>query len=270
MVFKQLGSTGEEIPAIGLGTWEIGGRETPDYSRDKENIEILQAAIEMGYTHIDTAEYYGGGHTEELLGEAIKTFDRSKLFITSKVWPTHLSKEELPKALKRSLKRLGTDYIDLYLIHWPVPDMNLKETLTTMAELSKAGYIRYTGVSNFDMALLKKSLLISPVPIVCNQVLYNIEDREPENELLPFCQENGITLTAYTPLKKGSLSKHTEKVLKKIAKKHNATIYQIMLSWLISKDNVIAIPRSTNIQHLKENLEAADIILEPADLQLLD
>ena len=134
MVFKELGKTGEKIPALGLGTWGIGGFETPDYSRDEEMVELLKKAINMGYTHIDTAEYYGGGHTEELIGRAIKDFKREELFIVSKVWPNHLRRDDLLRSLESTLKRLDTDYVDLYLIHWPNPEVPLEETLSAMAE----------------------------------------------------------------------------------------------------------------------------------------
>ncbi|MCD6550775.1 aldo/keto reductase [Thermotoga sp.] len=271
MVFKELGKTGEKIPALGLGTWGIGGFETPDYSRDEEMVELLKKAINMGYTHIDTAEYYGGGHTEELIGRAIKDFKREELFIVSKVWPTHLRRDDLLRSLESTLKRLDTDYVDLYLIHWPNPEVPLEETLSAMAEGVRQGLIKYIGVSNFDRKLLGKAVSKSQEPIVCDQVKYNIEDRESEKDgLLRYCQENSITLVAYSPLRRTFLSERVKKVLEDVARKHNATIYQIMLAWLLAKPGVVAIPKAGREEHLRENLEATKITLSEEEMRLLD
>ncbi|WP_233186205.1 aldo/keto reductase [Thermotoga sp. KOL6] len=271
VIYKELNNTGEKIPALGLGTWGIGGFETPDYSRDEEMVELLRKAIEMGYTHIDTAEYYGGGHTEELVGRAIKSFNRKDLFIVSKVWPTHLRRDDLLRSLENTLKRLDTDYVDLYLIHWPNPEVPLEETLSAMAEGVRQGMIRYIGVSNFDRKLLEEAINKSSEPIVCDQVKYNVEDRDPEqNGLLEFCQKNNITLVAYSPLRRTLLSERVKKTLENIAVKHNATVYQIMLAWLLSKPNVVAIPKAGRIEHLRENLDSTKIKLTEEELRLLD
>ncbi|AIY86625.1 MULTISPECIES: aldo/keto reductase [unclassified Thermotoga] len=271
MIYKELGRTGEKIPALGLGTWGIGGFETPDYSRDEEMVELLKTAIKMGYTHIDTAEYYGGGHTEELIGRAIKDFRREDLFIVSKVWPTHLRRDDLLRSLENTLKRLDTDYVDLYLIHWPNPEIPLEETLSAMAEGVRQGLIRYIGVSNFDRRLLEEAIVKSQEPIVCDQVKYNIEDRDPERDgLLEFCQKNGVTLVAYSPLRRTLLSEKTKRTLEEVAKNHGATIYQIMLAWLLAKPNVVAIPKAGRVEHLRENLKATEIKLSEEEMKLLD
>ncbi|OAA31578.1 aldo/keto reductase [Kosmotoga arenicorallina S304] len=260
MVFKELGNTGERIPVLGLGTWGIGGFEMPDHSKDRQTIGLLEEAIEMGYTHIDTAEYYAAGHTEELIGDAIQAFPREKLFIVSKVWPTHLSAKDLPRALKASLKRLKIEYIDLYLIHWYNPDVPLRETLTAMAEMKKLGFIRHIGVSNFNTSQLKDAISVSPEEIVCNQVLYNIEDREPETSLLPYCQEAGITLTAYSPLRRKVISEHIRRILEEASEEYNASIYQIMLAWLLAKERVVTIPKASSVEHLEENLQSLELL----------
>ncbi|HAA86095.1 MAG TPA: aldo/keto reductase [Kosmotogaceae bacterium] len=270
MIYKALGSTEEKVPAIGLGTWAIGGEATPDYSKDRELIDAIAAAIDMGYTHIDTAEYYAAGHTEELVGEAMRQYDRSDLFVTSKVWPDNLTRERLPASLKGSLKRLGTDYLDLYLIHWPNRQVPLTETLEEMAKAVDAGTVRFIGVSNFDLPLLEEAVAASRYPIVCNQVLYNVEDRQPRHALLPYCQNNGITLAAYSPIRRTNLSREAEEVLKAVAKNHGCSIYQIMIAWLISQENVITIPKSTTIKHLKENLESATIKLSEGEISRID
>lgn len=270
MLYRKIGKTEERVPALGFGTWGIGGETEPDYSRDSEQIINMEIALDLGYRHIDTAEYYADGHTEELVAEAIKIFPREELFIVSKVWPNHLNKEELEKALKRSLKRLKTDYLDLYLIHWPNPDVPLKESLDTMAKLKKAEFIKHIGVSNFDGELLKEAIKVSPEPISFNQVLYNIVDKNPEKELLPLCQENDVNLTAYSPLKRGTLPSGVKIVLKEIALKYDSTIYQVMLAWLLSKERVIAIPKASSPDHLQENLNAVDLKLNPEDIERLN
>lgn len=271
MLFKELGKTGRQIPALGLGTWGIGGFETPDYSKDEEYVQILEKAIEMGFTHIDTAEYYAAGHTEEIVGKAMKKFNRSDLFIVSKVWPNHLRERELLSSLENSLRRLQTNYIDLYLIHWPNPDIPLEETFTAMARAVDEGLIKYVGVSNFDRKLLEEAISKSKVPIVCDQVLYNVEERGPEKDgLLNFCQKEGITLTAYSPLNRGILSMRVKNELEKISKKYGATIFQIMLAWLISKNKVVAIPKAGRIEHLRENLKVLDLRLSEEEIRLID
>ena len=271
MLFKELGKTGRQIPALGLGTWGIGGFETPDYSKDEEYVQILEKAIEMGFTHIDTAEYYAAGHTEEIVGKAMKKFNRSDLFIVSKVWPNHLRERELLSSLENSLRRLQTNYIDLYLIHWPNPDIPLEETFTAMARAVDGGLIKYVGVSNFDRKLLEEAISKSKVPIVCDQVLYNVEERGPEKDgLLNFCQKEGITLTAYSPLNRGILSMRVKNELEKISKKYGATIFQIMLAWLISKNKVVAIPKAGRIEHLRENLKVLDLRLSEEEIRLID
>jgi diketogulonate reductase-like aldo/keto reductase len=270
LIFKELGNTGEKIPAIGLGTWGIGGFETADHSNDAQLVKIIEKAIEMGYKHIDTAEYYASGHSEELVGEAVKNYNREELFIVSKVWPDHLTKSELPKALSRSLKRLNLDYLDLYLIHWPSSITPLRETIDAMLEVKSRGLVRHIGVSNFDTKLLEKATKISGNQIVNNQVLFNIENREPTNELLPYCIKKGITLTAYSPLERTRLSPETKRKLTIVSNNHNASIYQIMLSWLLSKERVIVIPKSTNINHLRENLDSAEITLSKDEIRFLE
>lgn len=273
MLEKELGNTGRMIPAIGLGTWGIGGFETADHSKDEMYVEVLKKALSIGYRHIDTAEYYGNGHTEELVGIAIREegIPREELFIVSKVWPTHLRETDLLKSLNASLKRLDVDYLDLYLIHWPNPDIPLEETLRAMAKAVDQGMVKYIGVSNFDRNILEKAISLSSVPIVCNQVRYNILDRTPEKTgLLSFCQEKGITLTAYSPLNRNVLDSNAKRTLESIAKNHNATIYQIMLAWLLSKERVVAIPKASSEKHLMENLKACEIKLTTDEIAILD
>ncbi|WP_048150758.1 aldo/keto reductase [Palaeococcus ferrophilus] len=255
-VFNDLKVIGDEkVTAIGMGTWGIGGRETPDYSMDKQSVEALRHGLELGINLIDTAEFYGAGHSEELVGEAIKGFDREDIFIISKVWPTHFGYEEARKAARASAKRLGT-YIDLYLLHWPVDDFRkIEETLHALEELVDEGLIRYIGVSNFDLKLLKRSQeAMRKYEIVANEVKYSLKDRWVEEGLLDYMKREKMALIAYTPLEKGSLARN--ECLAEIGKKYGKTAAQVALNYLIWEENVIAIPKAGSREHLEENFGA--------------
>lgn len=258
------------LPKIGFGTWKIGGGTSPNRSIDAQSLAALRTALELGYTHIDTAEMYGGGHSEELVGQAIRgsAKKREALFITSKVLPSHLKYPDVLKACDHSLRRLQVEYIDLYLIHWPQIGMNLEETFRALNELVRAGKVKHLGVSNFNLKLLKQSQELSETPIITNQVPFSISELSyVQNGVLAYCQQNNILLTAYEPLDKGHL--RSNKTLEQIAKTHNATVFQIALAWVIAQPKVITIPMSFNPTHIQENLAAADIELTKAELQAL-
>ncbi|MGQ4832770.1 MAG: aldo/keto reductase [Candidatus Asgardarchaeia archaeon] len=266
---KELNKTGVKVPAIGFGTWGIGGRMTPDYSHDKEAVEAIRYAIKLGMWLIDTAEIYGAGHSEELVGEAIKDFERDQVFIVTKVWETNLRYDDVIKAAKRSLSRLKSKYIDLYLVHWPSTRVPISETMKAMEKLVDDGLIRFIGVSNFDVDLMEEArAALSKTDIVVNQVKYNLYDRSVENDVLPYCQKERITLMAYTPLAKGSLAR--EPLLIEIGKKYGKTAAQVALNWLISKDMVIAIPKALDKKHIEENAGAMGWRLSVDDLKMLD
>jgi diketogulonate reductase-like aldo/keto reductase len=268
MKFEQL-YDGKELPVIGLGTWNIGGGMTADYSRDDEAVDTISNAIKMGYSHIDTARMYGGGHTEELVGKAIRPFKREELFITTKVWSSNLRYRDVHSEFEASLKMLETDYVDLFLIHWPNPVIPLKETFRAFNEIVKSGCVRYVGVSNFSVKQLKRAQTLSDIPIATNQVEYNVLSRGPERTgLLEHCRKNRILLTAYQPLGKGRVLNHP--ALKSIAEKSEASIAQIALYWLTRKPMVITIPMTLNISHLRENLEAVDLEISDEILNSLD
>ena len=263
---KELGKTGVKIPAIGLGTWGIGGGFTADRSRDDYYVEVIRKAVELGMWHIDTAEMYGAGHTEEIVGEAIKVFDREEVFITTKVRGENLRRERLLKAVKASLERLKTKYIDLYLIHWPNPSVPLRETMKTMEELVDKGLIRFIGVSNFDVKLIEEARsYLSREDIVNVQNRYSLKYRIDEKDVIPYCQREGITYTAYTPLEKGSLAR--DKFLAKIGEKYGKTAAQVALNWIISQPNLITIPKASNIKHLEENVGAMGWRLSEEDFK---
>jgi diketogulonate reductase-like aldo/keto reductase len=259
---------GEKIPRLGLGTWAIGGESTPDTTRDSFYIDAIRTALELGYTLIDTAEMYGGGHTEELIGRAIKGNRREGLFITSKAWDTHLRYPDVVRACEASLKRLGMDYLDLYLIHWPNSRIPLQETFKGLNQLVEQGKTKYLGVSNFNLQLLKQAQELSGFPIATDQVPYNLQNREyAKNGVLDYCQKNNIILTAYQPIERGRLL--NDRRLRSIAERYQATPAQIALAWLIHQPKVIAIPMSTSREHLKENLDALDIDLSAEDFEKL-
>lgn len=273
-----------KIPVIGLGTWGIGGFMETDSSSDEEAVQSIKDAIELGYSHIDTAELYGAGHTEELIGNAIKDFNRSKIIITSKVFKTNLKYDDVIASCKKSLEKLQTNFIDIYLVHAPNPQIPLEETMKAMDYLVEQGLVKYIGVSNFSVEQMQEAQKYSKNRIVANQIPYNLATRNinldrntnnvgscinMESEIIPYCQENGIIVTAYRPIERGFLLKPNS-LLDELSKKYGKTKAQIAINWLVSKKNIIAIPKSTSLNHLKENLGAIGRILSDDDIKLLD
>ena len=261
---------GEQIPKLGFGTWKIGGGSYADPKLDSVSLAALRSALEVGYTHFDTAEMYASGHTEELLGRAIREthVNREMLFITTKALPSHLKYDDALKACDNSLKRLKMEYIDLYLIHWPQAGMKLEETFRALNKLVRDGKVRHLGVSNFNLRLLKESQALSETPLITNQVPYSLSDRSYiHNGVLEYCQQNDILLTAYEPVDKGHLN--VNQALRSVAAAHNATPYQIALAWLISQPRVITIPMSLNPGHIRENFESANIELTREEFKML-
>lgn len=259
---------GTRIPLIGLGTWGFGGESRPDRSHDDEAVATLAAMIEMGYTHLDTAEMYGGTHTEEVVGQAIQGFDRAKVFITTKVSAEHLRYDALLRACRGSLQRLGTEYVDLYLIHWPSSHIPLEESFRALNKLVGDGMVRRVGVSNFDVAMMKRSVELCATPLATNQVHYNVMHRAPANNgVLAYCQANGILLTAYSPLLDGALS---APAVVEVARDRGATPAQVALRWLIDQPGVITIPKTSNLARARENLGALTLQLPAAERARLD
>jgi diketogulonate reductase-like aldo/keto reductase len=258
---------GATLPKIGFGTWKIGGGYSPDRAHDPESLNALRSALALGYRHFDTAEMYADGHAEELLGRAIREVDipREDLFITTKVLPEHLAYQPLLNACEGSLRRLGLEYVDLYLIHWPNPGSPLSESFRALNKLVERGQARYVGVSNFDRPLLKEAERLSEAPLLTNQVPYSLSDRTyVKNGVVDYCQRQGILITAYSPVAEGKLP--ASKALAAIAREHAASPYQIALAWLATQRCVIAIPMSQNVRHQKENLLAGDIQLAPDEM----
>ena len=264
---KQLPGGGT-IDAIGLGLWDFGGGTSPDYRRDDADLAAIHSAIAIGYRHFDTAEYYASGHSEELLGRALCDYPRRDFFITTKVSPSHIRYDDLLAACERSLQHLQTDYIDLYLIHWPSETIPLRESMRALNHLVAQGKIRQVGVSNFDLALLQEAVRLCDTPLAANQVHYNLLHREyVQNGVIPYCQEQGILVTAYSPLLDNVLDDTT---VQAIAQQHNATPAQVALQWLIQQPQVITIPKSSKQLRQQENWDAAAVTLSNEEIDQLN
>jgi len=255
--------SGQSIPTLGLGTWRMG----EDTRQRPTEIAALQQGIDLGMTLIDTAEMYGEGGAEEVIAEVIAD-RRSQVFLVSKVYPHNASRRSVIAACERSLKRLQTDYLDLYLLHWrgSVP---LSETLEAFQQLQQAGKIRDYGVSNFDLDDMEEAITLDGgSAIATNQVLYNLMRRGIEWDLLPWCRQHHLPIMAYSPVEQGRLLK--QPALKTIAQQRNVTPAQIAVAWLLHQPDVIVIPKSSSIAHVKENRAAADLHLTADELEALD
>lgn len=266
---KKVTINNQVLPALGIGTWEIGD----DPKLRDEEIAAIRAGLDAGLSVIDTAEMYGNGRSEELVGEAIKPYQRAKIFLISKVLPQNASRSKMRQSLQNSLQRLQTDYLDLYLYHWRgmVP---LSETVSELQALQNEGLIRSWGVSNFDIDDMEELWqLPEGQNCVVNEDLYNLETRGIEYSLLPWQREHHVPLIAYSPLgrgpKMGSTMMKNEAVLQ-VAEEHKASTYQILLAWVMQQPDVLAIPKSSSSKHLLSNLKALDIELTPEDLQILE
>jgi len=266
-----------KIPTLGIGTWEMGGRQSADTSEDEKFIRAIRFALENGIRHIDTAENYASGHTEEVVGNAIKGYERKKLLITSKVSKENLRYKNLLRSAENSLKRLQTDYLDLYLLHHPNPDVPLSETMKAINELIEKGLIRNFGLSNFPAELVAQVMQLTDTPIITNQVEYNLfsrnngqETKDVESTIIPFCIENNISITAWRPVLKGAKSPLRQPHITQIAEQHNATPMQIALAWLLNKPLMLAIPKMTSEKHILENIAAASIRFSEEEMRVLD
>ena len=267
----ELGKTGEKISILGQGTWGIKSRKGKDYYESWKN--SLRRGIDLGLTHIDTAEVYGFGTSEKVVGDLISEYNRDDLFITSKLFPMHMSLRTMKKAASKSLKRLGIDNFDLYLIHWPSPFTSRKKQMKILDHLVKEGKTRYVGVSNFSVEQFEESLSFLNTDLVTNQLHANITKQKHVSDSLPYYQKNGVTLTAYSPLgHKGysNLDGVLRDNLNNIAKAHDATIQQIAIAWLINHKNVTAIPKAFKIEHVEANAKAAEINLSEIELKLIE
>lgn len=257
------------IPLLAFGTWRLGGVQHPDHSQDSEVVHVIQTAIDLGYTHIDTAEMYASGHTEELVGLAIQDFERTQLQICTKVWHSNLRYHDVLIAFQESLKRLKTDYIDFYAIHLPSAHIPLAETFRALNELVDRGLVRHLAVSNFSVEQLKEAERYAKTPIRISQAPFSLYNRKHlKAGLLDYCQEKGILLGAYSPFERGEIFGNP--VLTRIAQAHGASPAQVALAWILQKPNTVVYTMSTDQAHLKENLDALELELTDEDIRLLD
>ena len=254
---------GERVPALGQGTWHMGEARR----RIAEEAAAVRLGIELGMTLIDTAEMYGNGGAEEMVAQAAEGL-RDQLFIVSKVYPHNASRAGVVAACERSLARLRTDRIDLYLLHWR-GSIPLAETLAGFVQLRRDGKIRHHGVSNFDRADMAELVALQGGDTVAaDQVLYNLSRRSPEWDLVPWCRERGIAIMAYTPLGQGSLLR--DRTLAEIARRRNATPAQVALAWLLRQEGMIVIPKAARLEHVRDNRGALDVVLTAEDRSALD
>lgn len=263
MKLKQLGTTGVKLPEIGLGTWAYRG-----------GVEPLRKGISLGAYLIDTAEIYS---TEGMVGEAVRG-QRDQVFIATKVSADHLRYDDVFRAAEDSLRRLGTNVIDLYQVHWPNRSVPIRETMRAMEELVDMGKVKFIGVSNFSVEDLKEAQeSMVKYKVVSNQVLYSLDDREIEENALPYCEENNILVIAYSPLARGRLTtrpllkrRQAMNVLQRVVKETGKTMAQVALNWCISKPSVIAIPKSDKVDRVVENCQASGWRLSVEQLEALN
>jgi diketogulonate reductase-like aldo/keto reductase len=253
---RYLRADGVKIPRIGLGTWPMKGDGCH---------KAVSSALEMGYRHIDTAEIY---RNEREVGRAVRDsgIPREEIFVTTKVWSNHLSRSELMKSCERSLDRLGTEWIDLYLIHSPSRRVPSEESVAAMNDLQERGSVRHIGVSNFSVAEMKDAERASDSPILTNQIEYH-PFKQPR-QVLEYCQEQAIPLTAYSPLAQGRVLRESE--LLEIAEQHGKTPAQVTLRWLIQGSWVVAIPKAASPTHQRENLSIFDFELTEEEMRRIN
>ncbi len=244
---------GGSIPALGLGTWQLTGKTCTD---------AVRSAFKLGYTHLDTAEMYSN---HEDIGRALRGHDRSKVFLTSKVWTSNLRRDDAIAACEEALTELATPYLDLCLVHWPNRAIPMTETFDALRELQEKGLIRHVGVANFTVKHLEQARKASKVPIVMDQVEFH--PYLYQEELLAYCKKHGILLTAYSPLAQGKVFR--DEKIAAIGRKHGKTAGQVTLRWLHEK-GIVAIPKASSEQHLRENMEIFDFKLDEEDTKILD
>ncbi|AGC42490.1 aldo/keto reductase [Myxococcus stipitatus DSM 14675] len=261
------GGTGKHVPVLGQGTWQMEGDDRA------EAIRSLRAGLDLGLTHVDTAELYGSGRVEELIVSEAIAGRRDEIFLVSKVMPSNASYAGTLAACEKSLKKLRTDWLDCYLLHWR-GSHPLAETVRAFEKLVADGKIRSWGVSNFAVSDLEELLsLTKPQRIACNQVLYHLEERAIEHSVLPWCEARGIAVVGYSPFGNGNFpppDSEGGRVLADVARAHGATPRQVALQFLVRRPSLFAIPKSSRLAHLKDNAAASMVELTAADIARID
>lgn len=268
MLLRPFGATGTFQPVLGQGTWDIpeGG------ARLREAKAALSRGIELGMTHIDTAEMYGSGRVEEIVGDTIAGLDRSRLFLTSKVLPGNADFKGTLAACERSLRRLRVDHLDLYLLHWP-SEYPIEETMRALEHLVAQGKTRFIGVSNFDLEDLQAArACLRSAPLACNQVLYHLRERAIEVRLMPYCRAHDIAIVAYTPFGRGEfpVTRQERGALENIARRHGRTARQVILNYLTRHEGTFAIPKASQRAHVEENAGGQGWYLDANDVAAID
>ncbi len=266
---KPFGRTGVDLPVIGQGTWGIPERG----AAVREVIATIRRGIELGMTHLDTAEMYGAGRVEEILGEAIAGVARDSIFVTSKVLPSNATFKGTLRACDASLKRLGLEYLDLYLLHWP-GEHPLEETMSALERLVEDGKTRFIGVSNFDEEEMHRAKgHLRAVPLACNQVLYHLRERGIERRVIPAARKESIAIVAYTPFGREAFPRAEARpggVLGRIAAKHGTTPRAVILAFLTREPELFTIPKASTIAHVEENARAGSLTLDAQEIAEID
>jgi len=265
MELRRLGTTGAKISTIGMGTWKIGVYAS--LSERAKQVQALRRGIELGCNLIDTAEMYANGKADEVVAEAVGDA-RKDVFIASKVSPENLHRDDVIEACARSLKRLGTSYIDLYQVHWPNPSVPIRETMAAMEELVRDGKIRYIGVSNFSVEQTDEAReALSKSELASNQVEYSLRDRTVEADILPYCEREKLTLIAYTPLARGNVPERM--IPRAVCDKYGLTPIQVMLNWVTRSESTVAIPKSADVKHVEENASSVSVRLSDEEYRAI-
>jgi diketogulonate reductase-like aldo/keto reductase len=273
MESKELGKSGVEIPVLGLGTWGIGGFGSRLLGGEDADVQALRLGLDLGMRFIDTAEMYANGHSEEVVAKAVKS-EREKVFIATKVSPEHLSYDGVLNSCNASLRRLETKYVDLYQVHWPNTRIPISETMKAMEHLVEQGKVRYVGVSNFSVEQTREAQeALSKNALVSNQVEYSLVNRSIEDDLLPYCAKERITVIAYSPIARGRIAQGGRsgqwRMLDQVSAKYDKTRAQVALNWLLAKTPVVAIPKAASLEHVRENGGAAGWRLSEEDQKAL-
>jgi diketogulonate reductase-like aldo/keto reductase len=263
MISRPFGPAGVAVPVIGQGTWKMGERR----AEATREVAALRTGIELGMTHIDTAEMYGDGGAERVVGEAVRG-RRDSVFIATKVLPQNASYAGTLKACEQSLKALGTDHVDLYLLHWWSDTHPITDTMRAMETLVRRGLTRFVGVSNFDPEQMAQAqAALTTERLACNQVEYHLRDRAIESDVLPWCERHHVAVVGYTPLARGGFKKA---VVEGIAARHGRTPRQVALNFLVRRPALFTIPKASNADHVRENAGALDFTLSPADIRAVE
>jgi diketogulonate reductase-like aldo/keto reductase len=259
-------TTGIEISVIGHGTWNLEGDEP------EEAVAALDAGLDAGMTHIDTAELYGHGEVERMIGPLVRQ-RRDEIFLVSKVLPQNATYDRTLEACEQSLERLRTDHLDVYLLHWREGRTPIEETFRAFEALKEAGKIRHYGVSNFDVDDLEEAVrIVGEGRIVCNQVLYHLNERSIEQRVIPWCRDHDIAIVAYSPFGSGRFpptGTNGGRVLASIAERRNITVHQVALAFLVQQSGIFAIPKAARVEHVLDNALAGDLELTRAEMRAI-